>query len=171
MLLLSLRRWLWQKKIYIYIFFNSLLQSLRRDPEKQIMIFYLLLLHWLRRCSDAKYIYCFAVNTTLHCAMIMTKINYLSFQHCFHYTFIMRVKYCFPIATTFTTRWSRQKINFFSFQNYFHYTTVMRIKLLHNYHEKKLQYPLRKFSVSKTFEHNTIDSPSGISVECSDFFP
>ena len=94
------------------------------------------------------------------------KINYLSFQHCFHYTVIMRVKYCFPIATTFTTRWSRQKINFFSFQHYFHYTIVMRIKLLHNYHEKKLQYPLRKFSVSKTFEHDTIDSPSGISVEC-----
>ena len=118
--------------IYIYIFFNSLLQSLRRDPEKQIMIFYLLLLHWLRRCSDAKYIYCFAVNTTLHCAMIMTKINYLSFQHCFHYTIIMRVKYCFPIATT-----------------YVHYTMITTknelfflptLLSLHNCHENKATY-------------------------------
>ena len=128
MLLLSLRRWLWQKNIYIYIFFNSLLQSLRRDPEKQIMIFYLLLLHWLRRCSDAKYIYCFAVNTTLHCAMIMTKnklfiLPTLLSLHSYHEGKIL-FSYCYYVHYTMIT--TKNKLFF-----------LPTLLSLHNCHENK----------------------------------
>ena len=101
------------------------------------------------------------------CTMIMTKNKLFSFQHHFHYTNMMRIKYRFAVTMMFTTPWSRQKINF-SFQHYFHCTVVMRIKLLLIYHDKNtvVSFFLRTSSiVSKRFVHNTVVSPSGISVK------
>ena len=137
-----------------YTFFISVPHSPRRDLEKEIMIFYVLLLRWLRRDSDKKKNY-FATTLTapwLWQIIILFFIPTLLSLHNYH-----QDKLCFATAATFTSPWSRQKINLFSFQHYFLYTVVMRIKLLYNYHEKKncSIFSLRKLSGSKRSIYDT----------------
>ena len=138
-------------------FFISTLRSPHRDYEKEIMTFLP-----IATMFTTPWIFCSCYYA--HYAIIMTKnTNYFSFQHCFHYTVIMRVKH-FAIATTFTMPWSWQEINFF------HFNTTFITQL--SWEKSWSIVSLRKFSVSKRFVHDAVVLPSGISMESlSTFFP